>query len=113
MNPLALISHPLSVNNPHLVYPRSSAFLEVIVQKGWNLLRGEGVKIDTVLNRNPYCILGMVAPSRHSAGSSELFSIMAPETLSSEYGTHHNYHELPLPYHRAISECKNIKGVIR
>ena len=54
MDPLALISHPLTVNNLHLVYPCLYALLQVFLQEGWDLLGGKGMQVYAILDGNPY-----------------------------------------------------------
>lgn len=67
MDPLALISHPLAMNNPHLVYPCIYTLPQVFLQEEWDLLGREGMQVYAILDGNPYRILAMMVFPRHAA----------------------------------------------
>ncbi len=68
MNPFALISHPLAVNDPHLVYPCLYTLSQILLQEGWDFLGGKGMEVYAILDGNPYRIVGMMASPRHPNG---------------------------------------------
>jgi hypothetical protein len=69
MDPLALISHPLAMNDPYFMYPRIYTLLQVFFQKGWNLLGRKGMQVYAVLNGDPYRIPEMTVFFRHRKGA--------------------------------------------
>lgn len=78
MDPSALISHPLAVNNPHLVNPCLYALLQVLLQEGRDLLGGKGMQVYTILDGNPYRILGLRAFSRHATPRALVGQLLEP-----------------------------------
>ncbi len=68
MDPLPLISHPLAVNDPHLVNPCLYTLIQVFLQEGWDLLGGKGMQVYTIPDGNPYRILGVLVFPRHPNG---------------------------------------------
>lgn len=66
MDPLPLISHPLAMNDPHLVYPCLHTLPHVFLQEGWDLLGGKGMQVYAISDGNPYRILGLRAFFRHA-----------------------------------------------
>jgi hypothetical protein len=65
MDPSALISHPLAVNNPHFVYPCLYTLPHVFLQEGWDLFGGKGMEVYAIPDGNPYWILVVMAFPRH------------------------------------------------
>ncbi len=59
------MSHPLAVNDPHLIYPCLYARIQILLQERWDLLGGKGMQVYAILDGNPYRIPGMMALPRH------------------------------------------------
>ena len=68
MDPSPLMSHSLTMNDPHLVYPCLYALIQVFLQEGWDLLGGKGMQVYAIFDGNPYRIPGMMAFPRHPNG---------------------------------------------
>jgi hypothetical protein len=69
VNPSALISHPLAVNDLHFVYPYLYTLPQILLQEGWDFLGGKDMEVYAILDGNPYRILGMMAFPRHPNGA--------------------------------------------